>query len=236
MRLPVLSTIASLVVALATQCSWVVAQDNATGSTIRMTSATEPVVEQNAPAEPAPQSDQPTDQPVRSVAPRVVHTPVEPPSMKGPKMPAGFYARRRGSVYAQPNAGPRAGAIGAADAGKSPRWQAVPGDSNSAHDQPLSVSERRHEQFQPNDKLLRVRASAVRAARGRPPAATRDSAVAQPTAKDVVIRHGIAAVGTFEHCCSLHGHGPVLPRFSTLVHATCSAKRNSSRDARGVHC
>jgi hypothetical protein len=50
------------------------------------------VVEQNQAARPIQQSVQSADQPVRSFAPPIVHTPVEPPAMNRTRMPAGFYA------------------------------------------------------------------------------------------------------------------------------------------------
>ena len=108
MRLPISSVIASLVVALTTPSSPAFAQQNAAGSTIRLTSASEPArdssaddsnaqsnqpaVEQRQAAPPIQQSEQPVDQSVRSLAPPIVHTPVEAPAMNRTRMPAGFYA------------------------------------------------------------------------------------------------------------------------------------------------
>jgi hypothetical protein len=108
MRLPVSSAIASLVVALAIQGALAVAQENSTGSTIRLTSATEPIRENTCcdsnsqlkqkvaelcdGAPPIQQSEQPANQPVRSLAPPIVHTPVESQSINRTRMPAGFYA------------------------------------------------------------------------------------------------------------------------------------------------
>jgi hypothetical protein len=108
MRLPVSSAIASIVVALATRLPLAVAQENPAGSTIRLTSATEPVpenlshdsssqsnqpvAEQREAAPPLQQPEQSANQPVRSLAPTIVHTPVESPSINRTRMPAGFYA------------------------------------------------------------------------------------------------------------------------------------------------
>jgi hypothetical protein len=108
MRLPVLFAIGSIVVALAARSPLAFAQENPTGSTIRLTSATEfvsentssnsnsqsnqHVAEQREAAPPIRQSDQSANQPVRSLAPPIVHTPVEPPSINRTRMPAGFYA------------------------------------------------------------------------------------------------------------------------------------------------
>src|SRR4029079_12775807 len=49
-----------------------------------------------------------------------------------------------------------------------------------------------------------------------PAAAARDSAAAEPAAKDVCDRHGFA-IGKPEFGCSLHGHGPVLPRLAAVA-------------------
>jgi hypothetical protein len=104
MRLPISSVIASLVVALTTPSSPAFAQQSAAVSTIRLTSASEPASdsssydsngqsnqsngEQRQAAPPIQQSEQP----VRSLAPPIVHTPVEAPALNHTKMPAGFYA------------------------------------------------------------------------------------------------------------------------------------------------
>jgi hypothetical protein len=104
MRLPISSVIASLVVALTTPSSPAFAQQNAGGSTIRLTSASEPAsdnssydsnAQANQPSAEQPQAApaiQQSEQPVRSLAPPIVHTPVEAPALNHTKMPAGFYA------------------------------------------------------------------------------------------------------------------------------------------------
>jgi hypothetical protein len=98
MRLPISSVIASLVVALTTPSAPTYAQQSAAGSTIRLTSASEPAsdnssYDSNAQAIPQIQSsEQPADRSVRSLAPPIVHTPVEAPAMNRTRMPAGFYA------------------------------------------------------------------------------------------------------------------------------------------------
>jgi hypothetical protein len=103
MRLPVSSAIASMILALSTQSPLAVAQENPTGSTIRLTSATEPisentsysnqfVAEQRETAPPNQESEQSTNQPVRPLAPPIVHTPVESRPINRTRMPAGFYA------------------------------------------------------------------------------------------------------------------------------------------------
>lgn len=108
MRLPVSSTLAWIFIALAARGPLAVAQENPTGSTIRLTSATEPVsettshdsnsqsnqpvAEQHQAVPPIQQSEQSVNQPVRSLAPQIVHTPVESPSINRTRMPAGFYA------------------------------------------------------------------------------------------------------------------------------------------------
>jgi hypothetical protein len=107
MRLPISSVIASLIVALTTPSSPALAQLEAVGSTIRLTSASEPVRDSSSNdsnAQPnrsavkehqavrSMQSAQAVDQPVRSFAPPIVHTPVEAPAMNRTRMPAGFYA------------------------------------------------------------------------------------------------------------------------------------------------
>jgi hypothetical protein len=104
MRLPISSVIASLLVALTTPSSPAFAQQNAAGSTIRLTSASEPASDSssydsngqpnqsNGEQRQAAPSIQQSEQPVRSLAPPIVHTPVEAPAMNRTKMPAGFYA------------------------------------------------------------------------------------------------------------------------------------------------
>lgn len=108
MRLPISPVIASLVVALTTPSSPALAQQSATGSTIRLTSATEPardsasydsnaqanqpVAEQRQAPPPIQQAERPVDQPNPSLAPPIVHAPVEAPSLNRTRMPAGFYA------------------------------------------------------------------------------------------------------------------------------------------------
>ena len=106
------------------------AQQSAAVSTIRLTSAAEPAsdsssydsnaqsnqssVEQPQAAPPIQQSEQPAVQPTRSLAPPIVHTPVEAPADE-PHEDAGRFLRQpRGSVGARPDAWARAGSIGVA--------------------------------------------------------------------------------------------------------------------------
>jgi hypothetical protein len=111
MRIPISSAIASLVVALISPGPPASAQQNATGSTIRLMSASEPDRESTA-SESNSQSNQPVMEPMehhqasapiqqseqsavptdRSLAPSVVHTPVEPTTNNRIRMPVGFYA------------------------------------------------------------------------------------------------------------------------------------------------
>jgi hypothetical protein len=113
MRLPISSVIASIAVALTTPSSPALAQQASGGSTIRLTSAAEPArdnssydsgpqlqaqpqdsatPEQPQIAPPIQQGVHSTEQPVRRMAPPVVHTPVESPNINRTRMPAGFYA------------------------------------------------------------------------------------------------------------------------------------------------
>src|SRR5262245_14348042 len=112
MRLPVSSVIASIIVALTSPSSPAVAQQSSAGSTIRLTSATEAAQEgssyesnpqqnqlrdpasseQRQIAPPIQQGVQHAEQPVRPLAPPIVHTPVESPNINRTRMPAGFYA------------------------------------------------------------------------------------------------------------------------------------------------
>ena len=108
MRLPISSVIASLVVALTAPSAPTYAQQSAAGSTIRLTSASEPAsdnssydsnaqssqpsVEQRQAVPLIQSTKQPADRSVRSLAPPIVHTPVEAPAMNRTRMPAGFYA------------------------------------------------------------------------------------------------------------------------------------------------
>jgi hypothetical protein len=108
MRLPISSAIASVVIALTAPSPPSFAQQNATGSTIRLTSASEPAgnssayepntesyqrtLQQRQPAPPIQPSEQPVAQMDRSLAPPIVHTPVETTATNRTRMPAGLYA------------------------------------------------------------------------------------------------------------------------------------------------
>jgi hypothetical protein len=104
MRLPISSVIASLVIALTAPSSPSFAQQNATGSTIRLTSASEPAqgntayesndpaMEQHPAAPPIHQSEQSVIRSERSLAPPIMHMPVETSANNRTRMPAGFYA------------------------------------------------------------------------------------------------------------------------------------------------
>lgn len=108
MRLPISSVIASLFIALTAPSPPSFAQQNATGSTIRLTSASEPArdstayepnmqsnepaMEQHPAAPPIQHQEQPPIQSDRSLAPPIVHTPVEMSANNRTRMPAGFYA------------------------------------------------------------------------------------------------------------------------------------------------
>jgi hypothetical protein len=108
MRLPISSVIASLVVTLTTPSPPAFAQQNAAVSTIRLTSASEPArdssaddsnaqsnqpaVEQRQAARPIQQMDPSVGQPNRSLAPPIVHAPVDATASNRTRMPAGLYA------------------------------------------------------------------------------------------------------------------------------------------------
>ena len=162
MRLPISSVIASLVVALTTPSSPAFAQQNAAGSTIRLTSASEPardsccvrfecpdrINQQRNSVKPLRRFSSRSNRwinPIRSLAPPIVHTPVETPAINRTRMPAGFYASpaARSTLNQLPGPAPVQSAprLQINRRGGKP-FQAIP---YSAHDQSLPVPERRHE-------------------------------------------------------------------------------------------
>jgi hypothetical protein len=104
MRLPISSVIASLVIALTAPSPPSFGQQNTTGSTIRLTSASEPArdntayesndpaMEHHPAAPPIQQPEQSAIQSDRSLAPPIVHKPIETATNNRTRMPAGFYA------------------------------------------------------------------------------------------------------------------------------------------------